>query len=141
MLVHTCTVACDFVGNTIGIRNATTFYLYKDMESIALPLLVSILLLKNQHLLRILTFIWLQCFYFIEFIYSYIHLEIFPEKKNTFYLNLSKSFSLCKLMMTYTGVYNFPPLTDSSCHSIELVAIKTLIIYMSKWMINNTTVF
>lgn len=47
-------------------------------------------------------------------------------------------------MMTYTGVYNFPhllSLLDSSCQSIGLVAIKTLIIYMSKWMIYNTTVF
>lgn len=47
-------------------------------------------------------------------------------------------------MLTYTGVYNFPhllSLLDSSCPSIGLVAIKTLIIYMSKWMIYNTTVF
>lgn len=55
MLAHTCTVACDFVAKTIGICiNATTLKLYKDMESIALPLLVSPLL-KNQHLFRILT--------------------------------------------------------------------------------------
>lgn len=99
--------------------------------------------IKKSTVIKDPDFIWLQCFYFIEFIYSSIHLEIFPEKK-PFYLNLTKSFSFCKLMLTYTGVYNFPhllSLLDSSCPSIGLVAIKTLIIYMSKWMINNTTVF
>lgn len=135
MLAHTCTVACDFVGNTIGIRNATTFQLYKDMESIALPLLVSILLLKNQHLLGILT---LYDFSVSTLENLYIHIFIwkyFLKKNPTFDLNLSKSFSFCKLMLTYTGVYNFPhllSLLDSSCPSIGLVAIKTLIIYMSK---------
>lgn len=44
-------------------------------------------------------------------------------------------------MPGYTIFPHLLSLLDSSCQSIELVAIKTLIIYMSKWMINNTTVF